>query len=152
MAHYACDCWDGELLMSYGWVECCGIADRSCFDLTKHMEVSKEDLQASRQLDNPVTVDILDLKYVRKTIGMAFKKKAKALYAYLNEGMSESDKEQIAAGLEANETFDFEYKGFTYKITREMMTFTRSQQVTYEEKYLPGVIGKCSLVNCKMHY
>ena len=57
---------------------------------------------------------------------MAFKKKARALYAYLDE-MSESDKEQIAAGLEANETFDFEYKGFTYKITREMMTFTRSQ-------------------------
>lgn len=29
MAHYACDCWDAELLTSYGWIECVGCADRS---------------------------------------------------------------------------------------------------------------------------
>ena len=29
MAHYACDCWDAEILTSYGWVECVGCADRS---------------------------------------------------------------------------------------------------------------------------
>ena len=28
MAHYACDCWDAELLSSYGWIECVGCADR----------------------------------------------------------------------------------------------------------------------------
>ena len=28
MAHYACDCWDAEILTSYGWVECVGCADR----------------------------------------------------------------------------------------------------------------------------
>ena len=28
IAHYACDCWDAELLTSYGWVECVGCADR----------------------------------------------------------------------------------------------------------------------------
>ena len=33
MAHYATDCWDGEVKLSYGWTECLGIADRSCFDL-----------------------------------------------------------------------------------------------------------------------
>ena len=34
MAHYACDCWDAEILMSTGWIECVGIADRSAYDLT----------------------------------------------------------------------------------------------------------------------
>jgi len=34
MAHYACDCWDAECKTSYGWVECVGCADRSCYDLT----------------------------------------------------------------------------------------------------------------------
>ena len=29
MAHYATDCWDAEILTSYGWVECVGCADRS---------------------------------------------------------------------------------------------------------------------------
>ena len=33
MAHYASDCWDGEVKLSYGWTECLGIADRACFDL-----------------------------------------------------------------------------------------------------------------------
>lgn len=44
MAHYANDCWDAEILTSYGWVECAGHADRGCFDLTKHTERSKEKL------------------------------------------------------------------------------------------------------------
>jgi glycyl-tRNA synthetase (class II) len=39
MAHYACDCWDAELLTSYGWVECVGCADRSAFDLSQHSKV-----------------------------------------------------------------------------------------------------------------
>jgi len=28
MAHYAKDCWDAEILTSYGWVECVGMANR----------------------------------------------------------------------------------------------------------------------------
>ncbi len=40
MAHYACDCWDAELLTSYGWVECVGCADRSAFDLNQHAKAT----------------------------------------------------------------------------------------------------------------
>ena len=40
MAHYACDCWDAELLTSYGWVECVGCADRSAFDLQCHTKAT----------------------------------------------------------------------------------------------------------------
>ncbi len=40
MAHYACDCWDAELLTSYGWVECVGCADRSAFDLNQHSKAT----------------------------------------------------------------------------------------------------------------
>jgi glycyl-tRNA synthetase len=36
MAHYSSDCWDAEILMSSGWVECVGLADRSAYDLTAH--------------------------------------------------------------------------------------------------------------------
>lgn len=28
MAHYAADCWDMEIKVSYGWTECVGHADR----------------------------------------------------------------------------------------------------------------------------
>ena len=36
MAHYASDCWDAEILTSYGWIEAVGCADRSAFDLENH--------------------------------------------------------------------------------------------------------------------
>ncbi len=39
MAHYASDCWDAEIKLSYGWTECVGIADRSCYDLVSHSKV-----------------------------------------------------------------------------------------------------------------
>jgi glycyl-tRNA synthetase len=34
MAHYATDCWDIEINTVYGWVECVGHADRSCYDVS----------------------------------------------------------------------------------------------------------------------
>jgi glycyl-tRNA synthetase len=46
MAHYAEDCWDGEVECSYGWVECCGLADRSAYDLKAHAAMSRTDLTA----------------------------------------------------------------------------------------------------------
>jgi glycyl-tRNA synthetase len=48
MAHYANDCWDAEIHTSYGWVECVGHADRSCFDLKVHAESTKADLMAQQ--------------------------------------------------------------------------------------------------------
>lgn len=56
MAHYACDCWDAECLTSYGWVECVGCADRSCFDLTNHAQATGARLVAEKALAEPVSV------------------------------------------------------------------------------------------------
>lgn len=36
MAYYATDCWDVELLTSYGWIECVGHADRSAQFISTH--------------------------------------------------------------------------------------------------------------------
>jgi len=56
MAHYANDCWDAEVETSYGWIEVAGHADRSAFDLTKHMQKTKVELMAARPLKNPISV------------------------------------------------------------------------------------------------
>ena len=50
MAHYACDCWDAEVLTSNGWVEMVGHANRSAYDLECHSAASGTKLVASRQL------------------------------------------------------------------------------------------------------
>lgn len=56
MAHYAQDCWDTECLSSYGWIECVGIADRSAYDLTQHMNGSTKDLFVREELENPIVI------------------------------------------------------------------------------------------------
>ena len=59
MAHYANDCWDGEIETSYGWVECVGLADRSAYDLTAHAKMSKIELTAHEKFAEPRMVDQL---------------------------------------------------------------------------------------------
>lgn len=49
MAHYSNDCWDAEIEMSSGWIECVGMADRSCYDLNAHSKVTGNKLQAARK-------------------------------------------------------------------------------------------------------
>jgi len=47
LAFYADDAWDLEVkLSSFGWVECCGIHDRTNYDLTTHGKFSGKELMA----------------------------------------------------------------------------------------------------------
>ena len=57
MARYACDCWDAEALLSYGWTEITGIADRGAWDLTRHIQFSNADLTAFKRFDEPTEVE-----------------------------------------------------------------------------------------------
>ena len=62
MAHYANDCWDGEIETSDGWVECVGLADRSAYDLTAHAKMSKMELTAHEKFAEPRMVDQLKVR------------------------------------------------------------------------------------------
>ncbi len=54
MAHYASDCWDCEIYGEYGWIECVGIANRTCHDLESHEKSSKTStLRAWRNFEEP---------------------------------------------------------------------------------------------------
>ncbi len=58
MAHYAQDCWDAEIMGSYGWIECVGIAHRGCYDLTAHEDATGQRLRAWRTFAEPKVVEI----------------------------------------------------------------------------------------------
>ncbi len=58
MAHYAQDCWDAEILGSYGWIECVGIAHRGCYDLEAHENATGQRLRAWRTFQEPKSVEI----------------------------------------------------------------------------------------------
>lgn len=77
MAHYARDCWDLEILCSFGWVECVGLADRSAYDLNAHCKGSGEKLLASRVFDQPQQREVVDIEFNRALIGKKFKTDAK---------------------------------------------------------------------------
>ncbi|MBR2255216.1 MAG: glycine--tRNA ligase [Candidatus Methanomethylophilaceae archaeon] len=90
MAHYAADCWDAEVLLSYGWTEITGIADRGCWDLSRHAEFSGTELKHFKRFDEPREVTVTKIKAKHKLLGPAFKTKAKAIAAAM-ESMSPSD-------------------------------------------------------------
>ncbi|HPD09210.1 MAG TPA: glycine--tRNA ligase, partial [Methanomassiliicoccales archaeon] len=73
MAHYASDCWDAEALISFGWTEIVGIADRGCWDLSQHMRFSKADLTAFKRFDEPKEVERDAIRPKFGAIGPRFK-------------------------------------------------------------------------------
>lgn len=79
MAHYASDCWDAEILTSYGWIECVGCADRSAYDLTVHAKKTKKDLVVRKALKEPREYSKLVATMDKKKIGPTFKKDARAV-------------------------------------------------------------------------
>lgn len=81
MAHYAADCWDAEALLSYGWTEITGIADRGCWDLSRHAEYSGADLTHFKRFDEPKEMEIDKIKAKHKALGPEFKGKAKDIAA-----------------------------------------------------------------------
>lgn len=83
MAHYASDCWDAEIHTSFGWVECVGIADRSCYDLKVHAERARVELVASHKLEEPRVFEAPKLELNQKLLGVSFKGEKSAVVAAL---------------------------------------------------------------------
>ncbi|VDM97060.1 unnamed protein product [Thelazia callipaeda] len=85
MAHYACDCWDAEILTSYGWIECVGVADRACYDLLQHSKATGEKLLAEKVLDKPKIVQVVEVVPNKAAIGKVYKTEAKQIFATLEQ-------------------------------------------------------------------
>lgn len=140
MAHYAQDCWDAELLSSYGWVECVGIADRSAYDLTVHSKGSKKDLAAREEFSSPRIERQLQRKLIKGLIGKTFGKKAGDVMAYL-ENASEEEclaiKDVLAAGKPATITVP---SGETCEITAAMVQFEWKEVKVTGVSFIPSVV------------
>jgi len=139
MAHYANDCWDAEVETSYGWIEVAGHADRSAFDLTKHMEKTKTELMAARRLPEPITTTSTVAALNKQVCGKAFKKDNQLVQKFF-EGLDEETKQEQAGKLEAEGEFTISTDGKEFKLTKDMISFTKETKTTQEEKYVPHVI------------
>ena len=139
MAHYACDCWDAELLTSYGWVEAVGCADRSAFDLNNHSKATGVSLCATKTLKEPKTIDVTEMVPNKGVIGKAFKKEAKVITDNLGK-MDASSIAEREAELAANGKFEMNVDDKTYTITKDMVTPKRYQKTVHVEDFVPSVI------------
>ena len=147
MAHYASDCWDGEIHMSYGWKECVGIADRSCFDLSNHAEATGASMTASRRLTTPIDVESGKVDFDNKLMGKTFKAAQKTVKArietYCEDAAKASAFEAELAALAADATLDLDVGDGEGAITLSRSMVKAVKLVTkkmYEEKYLPAVV------------
>lgn len=141
MAHYACDCWDAECNTSYGWIECVGCADRSCYDLTQHSKASGTKLVASKRLPEPVEKEIIeiDTKKGKPIIGKHFKKESEVV---LNALSNLSSEETVAMDAKLKESGSYQLKvsDKEFTITADMVEVKQYKKTIHVEEYVPSVI------------
>lgn len=140
MAHYACDCWDCELLTSYGWVESVGIADRSAYDLECHSKGTKKAIVAARPLDKPRKEDHIKVELNKGELGKQFKKEASVIFEYI-ENISNEEKANLKKTIEEGKDYTFEENGKQWTLRKQDITGFKVTSVNViEEKFIPGII------------
>ncbi|KAK3717857.1 Glycine--tRNA ligase 1, mitochondrial [Vermiconidia calcicola] len=142
MAHYAADCWDCELLSSYGWIECVGCADRSAFDLSVHMKATGVPLQVREPLKEPRRVEEWTALLDKKKSGPKFKKDAGKVQAAL-DGLSQDVREKLSISLrdEGKVSVDVAgVEGGKVELGKELVTFQKESRTETMREYIPNVI------------
>ncbi len=140
MAHYAADCWDAEIQMSYGWIECVGHADRACYDLDQHSKRTGIAMQASIRLSQPQTVTRTVAIPNKKLLGPLFKTNQKIVMGLL-EALEGDALTQLQSDLSIKgEAELIDNSGTKYNITSDLVTFENETKVIFESKYTPSVI------------
>lgn len=139
MAHYATDCWDAEIKTSYGWIECVGCADRSCYDLSQHSKATGVRLNAEAPLKEPKTVEVTELQPQMAVIGKSFKKDAKEITRVL-KNLSEEELTTVETELQAKGVYNVVIEGKEFPITKEMVTVSRNSKTVHVEEIIPAVI------------
>ena len=142
MAHYAADCWDAELLTSYGWIECVGCADRSAYDLTVHSKKTGAPLCVRETRTEPLHIEEWQVDLDKKKFGPKFKKDGKAVEAAV-EALTQDMREKMALDLE--KTGKIEVDVFTVgsgkvEIDKDLVKIEKRMRVEHTREYTPNVI------------
>uniref|UniRef100_A0A1W7RAJ7 Glycine--tRNA ligase n=1 Tax=Hadrurus spadix TaxID=141984 RepID=A0A1W7RAJ7_9SCOR len=139
MAHYASDCWDAECKTSYGWVECVGCADRSCYDLSQHTKMTGVKLVAEKKLPEPKTIEFIECQPQKAILGKVFKKEAKNIIDSLTE-LDEHSISVLNKELDGKGNYILRINDKEYTITKDMISIKRFQKTVHVEEIIPAVI------------
>lgn len=142
MAHYAADCWDAELLTSYGWIECVGCADRSAYDLTVHKNKTGAPLVVREPRAEPLKIEEWQVDLDKKKFGPRFKKDGKAVAAAV-EALSQELREKLAIDLEKNGKIEVDVEGVgsgKVELDQDIVKIEKRTRVENVREYTPNVI------------
>ncbi|KAI5188972.1 glycyl-tRNA synthetase [Nematocida minor] len=131
MAHYATDCWDVEIDTAFGWVECVGIADRACYDLSVHSKKTGDKLVARRRLPAPVVEKKTAAVINKKEIGVKFRAQAQKVIQQLEE----MGAEEMAERKVSSDEIEVEIEGEKLRTKIQEIEIVR-----HIEEYIPSVI------------
>lgn len=142
MAHYAADCWDAELLTSYGWIECVGCADRSAYDLTVHAKKTGAPLMVRQKLENPISIEEWEVELNKKKFGPQFKKDGKAVEAAI-EALTQEKRETLAQDLKKDGKITIEVEGVgsgKVEVSKDLLVIEKRTRVENTREFTPNVI------------
>jgi glycyl-tRNA synthetase len=142
MAHYAADCWDCELLTSYGWIECVGCADRSAYDLTVHAKKTGAPLFVRENLKEPLHIEEWVIDYNMKDFGQRFKKDAKTIKAPL-DALPQVELEKLAAELSKSNKIVLDVPGYgdgKVELEQGLIKIEKRTRMVGTREYTPNVI------------
>ena len=131
LAHYATECWDAELFSErFGWIECVGIADRSAYDLSAHINSSGVDMYALRKYDEPKIINVVKVVPKMDKLGPLFKDKAGKIKEIL-EKMDVTD---------TKKTLCVDIDGKSIEIPTNCYEINQVKEKVSGEKFVPHVI------------
>jgi glycyl-tRNA synthetase len=137
MAHYARDCWDAELLTTYGWIEVVGHADRAAYDLNAHQTASGVKLEVFEQWQqaNWKEEEVVKPTLNKSAIGKALKQQAQVVISAL-ETLGKSEAMALEAKLAESGKATFK----DVELTRDMAKFALEKVAVKGEIVQPAVI------------
>ena len=142
MAHYATDCWDAELLTSFGWIECVGCADRSAYDLTVHKNKTGAPLVVREARTEPLRVDEWQIDLDKKKFGPRFKKDGKAVEAAIT-ALSQDLREKLALDMDKNGKIEVDVDGIAngkVELEKDLINIEKRTRVENVREYTPNVV------------
>ncbi|VUZ51915.1 unnamed protein product, partial [Hymenolepis diminuta] len=139
MAHYACDCWDAECLTTYGWIECVGCADRSCYDLSQHHKATGVRLVAEKLLPEPVKIKMVQCVPNKGKIGKTFRAEAAQIFKAF-EMFSSEENLKLKEELAKVKKYTLSVNGSNFEITPDMVTVKEEDVTMHVEEIVPSVI------------
>ncbi|KAF2841605.1 glycyl-tRNA synthetase [Patellaria atrata CBS 101060] len=142
MAHYAADCWDAELLTSYGWIECVGCADRSAYDLSVHAKKTGAPLMVREIRKEPLQIEEWVAEIDKKKFGPKFKKDGKTVETAV-EALSQELREKLSLDLKNEGKISIAVPNVgdgKVELGSDLITIEKRSRVEHTREYIPNVI------------